>query len=367
MTTIQTDLGSADDQLERASIKNRFFQYWMQERGTISSNEQAGLDEELLKSKLAVEREALVARWMERNHEEAALKSARGRFVDHFVRRLTKVVGSPEQLSVNVPITAPQLELMVLLLNDTVDRTRIRALVEGMPGLGDTLLRFVNSPKWSHKRKNVLLGNSKLALNFLGVDQLRLILPWLIFQQWGRDRHSLFGGRLRKLWRFAKLHGNAAEYLAEQQGLCPYQARILALMQSLDWLLVLQHGTKEFNQLKEEWLIKARKSGAKVAHEAVNEMKFPSSSLLPLLQQGQPSTLLLMRHLKMADTKLYARVRELYLPDVDAMSDMADIVCRAQIWAMSQLLVQRRSVSYDELKALLKAHRIPDMIIPVAH
>ncbi|MBY5993065.1 HDOD domain-containing protein [Ferrimonas balearica] len=331
-------------------LRSRFLHYLMLERAVPPTGDAPEpVDPEQWQHKLAVEQDALLARWQHRQQAQAQRDAARHQFLNHFRRRLAQTLAEPGALIQDTALARPQFELLDLLLQPHPSRARVLGLLTDMSWLGEALLRHLNSPKERAQRRDVAFTDARLACNYLGIEQLQALLPWLIFQHWGHSRHAQLGLRQRKLWRFAHQHGEAAAKVARARGVAPQAARLLALVRALDWVLALQLGAREFNRLQEHWLEEARREGAKAAHEAVFGLKLPGQPLVALLSQGAPWTLQLLKAFELEESRLYQEVRRLYLPAPAGWPPLTQAVNHSHEATMLAFVRQRQLATPEEL------------------
>ncbi|MBW3141033.1 hypothetical protein [Ferrimonas balearica] len=341
---------------QKSDIKGRFFQYLMLERAVPNLNvPHEQVDETLWRHKLAVEQDALLARWQAQRAEYEERLLAQNQFLNHFSHHLTHVLAAPEELQQDTPIRPEHFELLDLLMSDNPDRERILGHMANLSWLGDALLRYMNNPKRREQRRDVEFNDYRLVFHYLGMEPLQRVLPWLIFQHWGLARKEGLGLRQRKLWRFARQQSDAAAALARRQKLSPNKARILALMQCLNAALLLQVGAREFTAMKNHWLSQARADGAKVVHQALLPLQLPGKPLLQLMKLRNDWSQRLLEHWQLTDLALYHALCRLNESPNDPLSKA---VVQAEAIAIHHALLTRRLASPEELNQWLSQHQL---------
>ncbi len=341
---------------ENPDIRERFYQYLMQERALSKPKaHQALVDESIWRHKLAVEQDALLARWQAQRAEEEASELAQSQFLNHFSHHLIHRLAEPAELGAGTPFRPEHFELLDLLMSDNPEPDRILGLMANMTWLGNALLRYMNSPKRRDPRRNVVFNDPRLVFHYLGIEPVQRILPWLIFQHWGMTHDEGVGLRRRKLWRFARQQSEAAEALARRAGLSPQSARVLALLQNLDAVMLLQVGASEFASMKQRWLTQAREEGAKAVHEALLPLQLPGKPLVHLMKRPGHWGMRLLAHWSLADLPLYRALAQLASEPLDPMSRL---VTQSQAIAIHQTLLKRRLASEETLAQWLAQHHL---------
>ncbi|MBY6187202.1 HDOD domain-containing protein [Marinobacter hydrocarbonoclasticus] len=337
-------------------IQGRFFQYLMLERAVHSQGVPYEMvDENIWRHKLAVEQEALLARWKIQRAEYEERLLAQNQFLSHFSHHLIQLMNDPAELMADTPIRSEHFELLDLLMSETPDRERILGLMANMAWLCDGLVRYMNNPKHKLTRRDVTFTDHRLVFHYLGMEPLQRILPWLMFQHWSMGREEGLGLRLRKLWRFARQQSDAAAALARRLGQPPQQARILALMHCLDMVLLLQVGAREFFRMKSSWLTQARDEGAKAVHDAVLPLQLPGKPLVQLLKLHLGWGEKLLAHWQLGELALYRSIVRLNRSEPDPMSRL---VIQSRAIAIHHSLLKRRLASPEELNQWLAHHHL---------
>lgn len=350
------DVDEAAPKRDNPDIKGRFYQYLMLERAMPrQSMPLESVDESIWRHKLAVEQDALLARWQAQRAEQEACLLAQSQFLNHFSHHLTQVLSDPGKLESDSPFRPEHFELLDLLMARTPDRDRILGLMANMSWLGDALVRYMNSHKQKELRRDVEFSDYRLVFHYLGIEPLQRILPWMIFQHWGMTQDEGLGLRRRKLWRFARRQSEAAAALARRLNQPPHVARILALMQNLDAVMLLQVGAREFYSMKNRWMTQAREDGAKGVHEALLPLQLPGKPLMHMMKRRTPYTLHLLEHLKLTDLPLYDATLRLSHPASDAMTKLVE---QSQAIAIHQALLKRRLATAEELNRWLAQHHL---------
>ena len=100
---------------------------------------------------------------------------------------------------------------------------RIATLVNTLPWLGDDLIAFVNKPQY-RKNSEIRVKTPNLALSYIGLDNLKLVMPTFFLKHWLPNNTGSLPLIKRKLWNDSLSTALAAQTLARQYGLDEFTA-----------------------------------------------------------------------------------------------------------------------------------------------
>ena len=100
---------------------------------------------------------------------------------------------------------------------------RINPLAASLPWLATDLISLVNKPQY-RKRADVQVSDAKLALSYIGLDNLKLVMPTYILKHWLPTSTAPYGLMKRKLWNDSLSIALATSFLAKELKLDTYTA-----------------------------------------------------------------------------------------------------------------------------------------------
>ncbi|QIZ77835.1 hypothetical protein [Ferrimonas lipolytica] len=335
---------TANPLTDRGALQQRFWQYLIDDAPKNRQQQDADkVEADYWQGKLEVERVAQQQRQADLEAQQQQIQQFQQRFVSHYDKELQRVMASPELISQGSPITEAELGLLDELLSPNVNRNRVLTQLTALPSLSNALVRYVN--KQQLQRDGAPVTNVRLAFNFLGVEELQQVLPWLQFQLWRRNGPTSL--RLRKLWRMLQQQKKMAGKLAPSFGCNSGLAEGLAVLQSVEIMLLLHIGENLFEQLRHKWLTHARQAGEKLAHQAIFDVKLPSRSLVSAWQKPHLwGFQTLSAHLSNANKRFMVEMAQQHYHKLSAATE---VVAHAHLITISSTLKKRKLVEPEQL------------------
>ncbi len=179
-------------------------------------------------------------------------------------------------------------DLIDLLTTPSATITKVEAVASGMPWLYDELLKLVNAPQ--NRRRDargmvIVVDTLKTALSFMGIDNVKLVLPALMFRQSIPLITDPFPQIKHKTMEYAVSCARTAEIIAPQFAAQPYHAYLLALLSQLGRSVVLKLYFKLFEQVHFDFLQHAQKAKLRDLHSALTQLVPDPAQSIGLINQ----------------------------------------------------------------------------------
>lgn len=241
---------------------------------------------------------------------------------------------------------------------------KITPLVKSLSWLSNDIINLVNKPQY-RKRADVQVTQANLALSYIGLDNLKLLMPTFILKHWLPGTTAPFGLMKRKLWNDSLSIALASKVLADKQGLDGFAAFTCGMFSNIGNLAVTQCVFESFND--------AYKSQRREAYDSRDKR------LHNVFVQLDMSPELLLEHLSNRSAKISADLVELMRFDrliiteplfdlaygykLKEMHPIAQIVAKAKAYVAFRSLAKEELIATDEAKLLLSKVRLtPDDI-----
>lgn len=232
---------------------------------------------------------------------------------------------------------------------------RIQPLAISLPWLATDLISLVNKPQY-RKRADVQVNDAKLALSYIGLDNLKLVMPTFILKHWLPSSTSPYGLMKRKLWNDSLSVALAAGVLAKEKKLDWYRAFTTGMLSNIGQLAVTRCFLNTYNEMHKDALRQAVADKDKLLHN--------------VLVKVDNSPELLLEQLVLRSSKLSADLIELmnfnrlpiteamfdlaYSDDIDTMSPIAQVVAKAKVFVNYRSLNKANLINDNEATLLFE-------------
>ncbi|MCE9687014.1 HDOD domain-containing protein [Shewanella sp. AS16] len=316
-------------------------------------------------NKLDIEREAIQARLARQNQARAVFKAVSTQLSNRVNNAIEHHLAVPESVLAACGISAQQMLLLEMLQSQNLDLIRLRPVIAELDWLIRDLSNVLNSPSFRHQRQqraDVQVTDLKLVLNYIGIENLRILVPYFCLRHWLPSGNTHLLWTIRKLWRYSLATGIAAQALAKLHDGDEGLMYTCALLNQLGTSVVLSCSAGLYEKHWGEWLREAHKSKDKELYDAVMATPFPARALLEQVQsQGQRLNWLLPSLLNFSDSRLTLMLKELdESPSYAGLSADAALIARASCYAKVLMLEEMRQITPQEKRLMFDYYQLSE-------
>ncbi|MDD8059758.1 HDOD domain-containing protein [Shewanella metallivivens] len=263
----------------------------------------------------------------------------------------------PQTIIDSSGINESQILLLDLLLSSDLNLNRLRPIIEDNSWLCRDLINLINSPSSRHRRpKNgdVQVTDIKLVLNYIGLENLRLLIPYFCLRNWLPSGNTNLLWITRKLWRYSIMSAIAAQALAQLHNKEPSLTYTCSLMYQFATSIMLTQSGRIFDKTWGTWLREASQSRDKQVYDAIMATEFPAEAIFnQVMLHGHTLNWQLLNLLKFEDSNITLVLKEL---DQDyhftELSPEAAIVAKASCYAKVLLLEEQQLIDPQEKRIM---------------
>ena len=236
---------------------------------------------------------------------------------------------------------------------------RITPLVKSLPWLANEVVNLVNKPQY-RKRADVQVTEPSLALSYIGLDNLKLVMPTFILKHWLPISTTPYPLMKRKLWKDSLSVALATQALAKQQDMDAFTAFTAGMLSNIGALAVTRSFLNTYNDMHNTELRSAYDNRDKKLHDVL--VQFDASPELLLEQLTTRSSKVaadlveLMRFDRLQITE--AMFDLAYGNDVRNMCPLAQLIAKAKAYVTFRSLAKEELIEGDEAKSLLSAVKL---------
>ncbi|MGI2169593.1 HDOD domain-containing protein [Shewanella sp. MF05960] len=308
-------------------------------------------------NKLDIERKALKLR-IEKQVQERHIYLEVSSHLTHTVNNAVEhQMINPLSIIESAGITESQVLLLDLLLSPDLNLNRLRPIIEDNSWLCRDLINLINSPTSRHRRpknSDVQVTDIKLVINYIGLENLRLLIPYFCLRNWLPSGNANLLWITRKLWRYSIMSAIAAQALAELHNKEPSLTYTCALMYQFATSIILSQSGQIFDKTWGTWLREASQSRDKQVYDAIMATDFPAESVFEqVMQHGHTLNWQLLNLLKFEDSKMTSVLKELdHDYHFSELSADAAIVAKASCYAKVLLLEEQQLIDPQERRIM---------------
>ena len=291
-------------------------------------------------------------------------KSYNTKVMDAFFNKVTKKINEEFSNNSHLYHNALLIEdvtpaIMDILSVRAASIKRIATLVNTLPWLGNDLIAFVNKPQY-RKNSEIRVKTPNLALSYIGLDNLKLVMPTFFLKHWLPTNSASFPLIKRNLWKNSLSTALATQKLAKKYGLDEFTAFSAGLLSNLGLLAVSQGFLNVYNELYERELNIAYRRNNKKLHTALTTLDMSPQLLLEHITQHSSSIsadivkLMGFKYLRVTET-----ITELSSAShINELSPLAKIVVQAKAFIAFRNLAKEKLITTEEAKTLLSAAKL---------
>jgi len=233
---------------------------------------------------------------------------------------------------------------------------KIKPLAASLTWLSRDLISLVNKPQY-RKRADVKVNNAKLALSYIGLDNLKLVMPTFILKHWLPHNTEPFALMKRKLWNDSLSIALATQVLAQNKGIDCYSAFTAGMLSNIGQLAITRCFFKTYNDMYKAELQKAYEAKDKRLHNILTKINSPSEVLLEqiALRSSQMSADLveLMNFDRLPITEALFDLA--YNDNIKKMNAIAQLVAKAKAYINYRNLSKENLLDDEEIIILFKS------------
>jgi len=233
---------------------------------------------------------------------------------------------------------------------------QIKDLAASLSWLSTDLINLVNKPQY-RKRADVQVTDAKLALSYIGLDNLKLVMPTFTLKHWLPASTAPYGLMKRKLWNNSLSIGLASSALAKAQGLDEYSAFTTGMLSNIGKLAVTRCYLATFSEMHKKEIREAFQNKDKRLHNVLS--KIETSEVLLLEQLTMRSSQLSADLIEKMHFKRLAITEPIfdlaYAESIEKMHPIAQLIAKAKAYVAFRSLAKEELINSDESKLLLSA------------
>ena len=238
---------------------------------------------------------------------------------------------------------------------------KIKPLATSLPWLATDLVSLVNKPQY-RKRADVQVNDAKLALSYIGLDNLKLVMPTFILKHWLPTSTAPFSLMKRKLWNDSLSIALASKSLAELAGANGYIAFTTGMMSNIGKLAITRCFLSTYNRMHKQEIREAFNAKDKRLHNILIKIENPPELLLEqLILRSSTLSAELIELMNFDRLPITEAMFDLaYTETIDKMSPIAQIVTKAKVYVCYRSLAKANLINDEESALLFESAKLSE-------
>jgi len=241
---------------------------------------------------------------------------------------------------------------------------QIKDLAASLSWLSIDLVSLVNKPQY-RKRADVQVSDAKLALSYIGLDNLKLVMPTFTLKHWLPTSTAPYGLMKRKLWNDSLSIALASRVLAKEHGLDEFTAFTNGMLSNIGRLAVTRCYLTTFSEMYKKELRDAFESKDKRLHTVLSKIEASEDLLLEqLIMRSSELSADLVEKMNFKRLAITEPIFDLaYAESFEKMHPIAQLVAKAKAYVAYRALAQEDLIDEDESNKLFSSVNLtPDEI-----
>ena len=245
-------------------------------------------------------------------------------------------------------------DILDLLAVKAASIKRITPLAKNLTWLATDLIKLVNKPQY-RKRADVPVHDASLAVSYIGLENLKLVMPTFIVKHWLPISTSPYPLMKRKLWSDSLSIALASRILAKAHNLDEYSAFALGMLSNVGMLAITRSFLAQFNEIHGAELRQAYENKDKRLHDILLAIKPPAHLLLTqLAERGYQIGAQLVEQMHFERLAIVEPMFDLaYVNDFKKMHPLSHIVIKARAFVDVRNLTNEDLISADDAQHFL--------------
>lgn len=313
---------------------------------------------------LHVEKVAIKNKALQEKHEASFIDSVRFDLHELVMHQLNIQLENSENLYQKVlSLTDDTADMLDLISLRTATVSRIEHFAAGQTWLYDELMQIVNSP--AHRRRDskgrvIVVESLRTALSFIGIENLRIILPSLVFKRTLPQVTDPYPQIKHKLLQYTYGTAVAAQELARFTSVKPLDAYMLGMLSNLGRCAIIRLYFRLFDAVQRSMLEEAQRNRQRDVHDALLKIR-PSANYLIALQNEYADKVSadIFEHMNFKRLAIVAPMRQIANSEPVASGTLAEVLVQARHYTQVRMGYQSRVLEKKELKPLLLQRKYP--------
>jgi HD-like signal output (HDOD) protein len=313
---------------------------------------------------LHVEKIAIENKRLQEKSEASYIETVNHQLHEILLGEITEYLGQTDELcqsTLNLPDNIGELLDALSVRACTV--SKLEPIAATMPWLYDDLIAVVNTPRFRRKDSRgriIVVETLRTALSFIGIDNLKLLIPYFIFKRALPQVTDPYPQIKQKYLSYATGVALTAKHLATESGLNTNEAYTLGMLSNLGRCAVTRLYFRLFDKIQMHLLQECQKDKEQKRYSALLKIA-PSANHLIALQQefADAVTADVLSHIALKRLRIADTMRLCAGNAPTKLNTLAKSLHQARTYTQIRMLHQLKLVDIKEVRPLLIEQQYP--------
>ncbi|WP_346993331.1 HDOD domain-containing protein [Alteromonas gracilis] len=313
---------------------------------------------------LHVEKVAIENKRLQEKSEASYIETVNHQLHEILLGEITEYLGQTAELCQST-LSMPENigELLDALSVRACTVSKLEPIAATMPWLYEDLIAVVNTPRFRRKDSRgriIVVETLRTALSFIGIDNLRLLIPYFIFKRALPQVTDPYPQIKQKYLSYATGVALTAKHLAAESGLNTNEAYTLGMLSNLGRCAVTRLYFRLFDKIQMHLLQECQKDKEQKRYGALLKIA-PSANHLIALQQefADAVTADVLSHIALKRLRIADTMRLCADNAPTKLNTLAKSLHQARTYTQIRMLHQLKLIDIKEVRPLLIEQQYP--------
>lgn len=297
--------------------------------------------------------------------EQSYLKEVSRKLHDEVLRRIEEEIEDIDRLNLKMLQLTPEItEILDMMSLRAVSMMRLEPIVGSVDWLAGEILSLVNNS--SHRKKDRLgrvnrVDSVRMALSFLGIENLKLVVPSILFKNMLPKHMDNYPFFKNKIWEHAMASALSCKEIATLSDVDEYQAYVIGMLHEVGKLAIAKMYFRHFEEAHQDALVSAHDEMRRDEHMALLKVEASTDYWFTAMwRYSVPLSGRILEHMDFKRLQIAEPMAEYAAKlEFQNLSPLARVLLQGDGYAKYRVLKNYKLINMDDAKEYLKTFRMP--------
>ncbi|XOV79672.1 MAG: HDOD domain-containing protein [Aestuariibacter sp.] len=297
--------------------------------------------------------------------EQSYLNEVSRKLHEEVLRRIEDEIEDIDRLNLKMLQLTPEItEILDMMSLRAVSMMRLEPIVGSVDWLAGEILSLVNNS--SHRKKDRLgrvnrVDSVRMALSFLGIENLKLVVPSILFKNMLPKHMDNYPFFKNKVWEHAMASALSCKEIAALSDVDEYQAYIIGMLHEVGKLAIAKMYFRHFEEAHQDALVSAHEEMRRDEHMALLKVEASTDYWFTAMwRYSIPLSGRILEHMDFKRLQVAEPMAEYAAKlEFQNLSPLARVLLQGDGYAKYRVLKNYKLINMEDAKEYLKTFRMP--------